>query len=208
MTPWTARNYRVTGAFLPVSTGAGTAFWLGNYPGNYGYDPYDTTRVNDLWLYLPVDLSNAVRGMSEIQQDQYLASTAMGYIREDPVRAIGICAHKLSILWLGGLGEYAGRRHPGQSFLLPFLISARFSVPLRCLFACPVFFLSILGAWLAGRVARYRALPVFLLLVFWTAAYVAFYAEPRYAAAVSPYEWGFAAIAVVHIWDRFVGCRR
>jgi 4-amino-4-deoxy-L-arabinose transferase-like glycosyltransferase len=67
--PWSFYNKSQFGQFVLISTNGGPNFWMGNHPGtNGGY-----TR-----------LPNEVRGMNEIQREQYLKREALGYIRVEP----------------------------------------------------------------------------------------------------------------------------
>lgn len=201
MTPWTIRNYQITGAIQPVSTGSGLAFWMGNYPGNYGSGMYATNRMVG-FPQLPFELRDAVQGLSEVERDRYLKDVAMGYIKEDPSRAAIICLYKFSDLWLGNLGANTGCWAPGRR---PLLALGHFAIPAQSLLLVPVFLLAIVGVLATDRLSRRLALPVFLLFFFWTSAYVVLISAGwRYTLPVYPYVLGFAAIAVVAIWDRLV----
>lgn len=68
--PWTIRNARVFGQFVPISTNSGSNFWMGNNP--------DTTGT-----YQP--LPEWVEGMGEVERDRALKRAAMEYIAEEPV---------------------------------------------------------------------------------------------------------------------------
>lgn len=195
--PWTYRNWRVTGAFLPVSTGAGFNFWLGNYPGMYDKRAHDPGRAEE-WPHFPGDIEAATQGMNELQRDEYLKRLALGYIREDPVRAVRIFLLKFSFLWLDGLGhdtEMEDRRPP--------LAVGRFTIPMAAPVRLPLVALALVGAWMLKRGQRARALPVLLLLGWWTAIYVAMVADARYAFPVWPYVFGFASIPLLRLAERF-----
>lgn len=45
LAPWTVRNYKVTGAFLPVCTGGALALWIGSVPGTAYPDELLRTRT-------------------------------------------------------------------------------------------------------------------------------------------------------------------
>jgi hypothetical protein len=197
--PWTIRNYEVTGEVLPVSTGSGVVFWMGNYPGNYDARLYASDRIT-AWPELPFDLRDAVQGMSEVERDRYLKEVAVGYMKANPLRAAIICLHKFSDLWLGNLGANTGLWPTGHRPLLAF---GSFGIPAACLLLAPVFFLAIVGILSTDRLCRRLALPVFVLLMYWTATYVVIIVQgPRFALPVYPYVLGFAAIAVIAFWDR------
>ncbi len=206
MTPWTARNFRVTGAVLPVSTGAGVIFWMGNYPGNYDERRYATNRMVE-FPQLPFELRDAVQGMTELQRDHYLKQIAVGYIREDPLRAITIFLRKFSDLWLGNLGANPSIWPTGRR---PLFAAGKFGIGPRSLVLTPVFCLAVIGVVLMGSASRRRALPVLLLLACFTASHVATLAisRGRYALPVYPCVLGFAAIGAARLWHRFAHRRK
>jgi hypothetical protein len=200
--PWTYRNWRLTGAFLPVSTGAGLNLWLGNYPGNYDERLRGPGRADE-WPHLPLDLEAAVQGMNELQRDGYLKRVALNYIREDPGRAARIFLLKFSFLWLDGLG-----RDPEMFETKPHFAVGRFTIPRTAPVKIPLFVLAMAGVWMLKNGQRARSLPVLLLLGWWTAIYVAMVADFRYALPVWPYVFGFVAIALLALARRFSQGRR
>ncbi|NIT36402.1 MAG: hypothetical protein GTN49_07865 [candidate division Zixibacteria bacterium] len=48
--PWTYRNWRVFGAFVPVSTNGGLSLWVGNNPNATGTYYYPTSPINPLFM--------------------------------------------------------------------------------------------------------------------------------------------------------------
>jgi 4-amino-4-deoxy-L-arabinose transferase-like glycosyltransferase len=48
--PWTYRNWRVFGGFVPISTNGGVNLWIGNNPNATGAYSYPTSRINPLFM--------------------------------------------------------------------------------------------------------------------------------------------------------------
>jgi hypothetical protein len=48
--PWTYRNWRVLGEFVPISTNGGVNLWIGNNPNATGAYSYPTSRINPLFM--------------------------------------------------------------------------------------------------------------------------------------------------------------
>lgn len=67
--PWSARNERVLGAPVFMSTNFWANFWMGNHPGTNGE-------------YVP--LPEAVAGLNEVERSAYMRELALGHLREDP----------------------------------------------------------------------------------------------------------------------------
>lgn len=68
LAPWTLRNYRVTGAFLPVCTGGAFALWVGSVPG--------TAYPDDLAAAVPLEKMKTVEGeaiLSRLAKDNWRA---------------------------------------------------------------------------------------------------------------------------------------
>jgi hypothetical protein len=83
--PWTIRNYRAFGTFVPLNTNAGFAFFWGNHP-------IHGTRFVPL---LPVEgpsyqdlIPEELRPLNEAELDRALLRQAVGFIVSDPVRFI------------------------------------------------------------------------------------------------------------------------
>lgn len=188
--PWTVRNYRVSGAFVPVQTGAGMTFWMGNWPKywhiarGFGELPY------------PPELAKALEGKAEIERERVFTRFGWGYIKEDPVRAAGIFVTKFSFLWLGALGA-----DPGAS-LNPIPHIGGFGITKRSIAYAPLFVVAVLGWFLLACDARKRSYPVLALLALWTLSYVITVAAARYMVPVVCYEMLFASVALARIGVR------
>ena len=180
--PWSIRNYRVSGAFVPVCSGGGYNFWIGNWPPMY------TSRWE--WNKFPPPLDRMLKGKSEVEVDRILMNDAVRYVRQDPLRAVGLCLRKFSSLWLGSLG--ADPRSAGN----PIPHIRGFGIPKRSFFHVPLFVAAVAGWIMLSKTARARGKAMMALLITWTVLYSAIWALPRYAAPVTFYEILLAAIAL------------
>jgi hypothetical protein len=80
VSPWTARNEAVIGKPYLVSSNFGPNFWMGNNPASKG-------------SYMP--LPEEVRGMSEVEREEYLSQEAKDFIRENPGRFATLVGKRL-----------------------------------------------------------------------------------------------------------------
>ena len=197
--PWTWRNWHVTGAFLPISTGGGFNFWFGNCPGNFD-SRLSASNRSKTWPYMPLDLETAIQGMTEVQRDSYLKRLTLDEMRRNPGLALKNFCHKFSVLWLGNVGADPSTYAAGTR---PLLTLGRFTVPKKSLLNCPIFALGLMGIWMLTPSQRRRALPVLLLLGWFTFIYVIIIAEFRYVTPVFPCLLGFAAIPMVQLVSAF-----
>lgn len=90
--PWTVRNYRAFGRFVPLNTNAGFAFYWGNHPV-HGRDflpllPKDGPAYQDL---IPAPL----RQLNEAELDQTLLVRGVGFVVADPVRFAHLCVGRV-----------------------------------------------------------------------------------------------------------------
>ncbi|WP_188898705.1 ArnT family glycosyltransferase [Caldovatus sediminis] len=85
MGPWWARNHAVLDRFVPLTTSAGWALWVGNNPGATGE-----------WMPPPPDLV----GLPEAEMSDRAASKALRWIAENPSEFLVRTARKV-ILGLG-----------------------------------------------------------------------------------------------------------
>jgi 4-amino-4-deoxy-L-arabinose transferase-like glycosyltransferase len=201
--PWTYRNYLFTGRLVPVSTGFGLAFWQGWWPPEFD-QPQDRPDYNRVWPHTPPEVTDAIRGMSEVERDDYLTKIAASYIVEAPGTAAVNALHKFSNLWLGNFGANTKLWKAGTH---PRFAIGQFAIPALSLAYVPVFLLALGGYWLLAREAKQRAAPIMLMLTWWTLAYVVTFAGPRYVTPVYCYVLSFAAVAVVKAYRRFAGAK-
>ncbi len=84
--PWSLRNLRVQGAFVPISTNGGVNRWIGNNV----YATGDWLKPGDYW---------SPAGQTEVEVDREYLRAAMGYIVAHPARALRLAVRKFGILW-------------------------------------------------------------------------------------------------------------
>lgn len=181
--PWTLRNYKVTGAIVPISTGGGYNFWKGNWPG------WEEGRG---WKRFPPEVEPLLVGKSEVEQDRILTRIALGCIIEHPVRALRSFARKFGALWLGNFGIDPKQR-PGNADM-PHIGSC--GIPKSSVPAVAVFGLAVYGWFCLPRDAKRRAYPILAVLAYWTAVYVATVAQLRYSLPVKGFELMLSAVGL------------
>ncbi len=186
---WTIRNYRSTGEFIPIATGGGFNLWLGNWPPYY----HQVWQ----WQHYPPELQSKLAGKTEAQQDKVFTKETIRQITHEPATAIALFGQKFSDLWWAGLG------HDRDSCAKNVSAIGHFSVPKQALLALPLFLLSLVGYFRLSADERTRALPITVLILWWTVVYVATTVAPnRYVIPIQTYEIMFAAIALQRIFAR------
>ena len=92
---WTARNQRLLGHPVLVSTNGGYNLWLGNHPG---VSAGTGNRIQALGMEEEAARVWALPG-NEATRDSVFARLALGYIRADPARFLRLSSGKLLELW-------------------------------------------------------------------------------------------------------------
>jgi 4-amino-4-deoxy-L-arabinose transferase-like glycosyltransferase len=107
--PWTMRNYRVHHRWIPIRDQMGTNLWGGNGPLASGSG--QEGRGKNLNQF-PEDIARALQSIpNEVDQDRYLRTRAIQYMREHPRRTARIWLAKIGTFWWfreGQLGEVSG----------------------------------------------------------------------------------------------------
>jgi 4-amino-4-deoxy-L-arabinose transferase-like glycosyltransferase len=172
LSPWTARNYAVFHRFIPVGVNAGGSFFRGNYDegtlGSMGsnYDPR-----------MPPQITSKYKGLDEVDIDRLLMREGLDYVRSHPGTFAKLCALKLARFWLN-----LGFASP------PSRASIAFAVMNGALLA-----LALFGIFGSGLVEARAAIPVHVLVVYYTVLHALLFATARYDMPVMPYVLAFAA---------------
>lgn len=177
--PWTARNYVVFSAFIPVATNGGVNLLAGNSP-----DARPNTGIMAHLRY-----RNQTRGMSEVERDEFYKRTAIKWIKEDPMRAAQLYAGKF-VNYFNFVNEVVAKsEQPGKIGEIVLFVS----------------YYSLLLVVLA-RIVLVRSVPlmplerIFLLIYLVNGMLSAvFYTRLRYRLPFDGLLIVLAAIAVVHL---------
>lgn len=81
--PWTVRNYRVTGAIVPVSANSGLNLWQGNHPRADG-------------AAFPLSEVDPLQDYSEVERDRIYRSWALEELRSNPTRLVTLVPRKMA----------------------------------------------------------------------------------------------------------------
>jgi hypothetical protein len=82
--PWTVRNYRAFGSFVPLNTNSGFAFFWGNHPI---YGTHFVGLLPNAQAYydlIPAEL----RHLNEAELDKALLKRGIGFVVDDPLRFV------------------------------------------------------------------------------------------------------------------------
>ena len=120
-TPWTIRNYRVHGRWVPVRDQAGTNLWWGNGPLATGGA---IASIGHSLKGFPEEIAAALEAIpNEVDQDRYLGDLAVEYMREHPVMTLRLWALKLWNFWWIHTGMVAAASGLGR--FMPLIKLAR-----------------------------------------------------------------------------------
>jgi hypothetical protein len=188
--PWTFRNYRAFGMFVPLNTNAGFAFFWGNHP-SYGTRWVPLLGSSEYHDLIPDELLS----LNEAELDRELLRRAVGFIADDPVRFL--------LLSLDRSWEYFKFWPSAESGM----ISNIARVGSFALFLP----LMIYGLWLSVRYVRKplydgQSASIFLLYMFmvvYTGIHLATWTLIRYRLPVDSLLIVFAGLAAVNIAVRF-----
>lgn len=95
--PWSLRNERVLGEFVPVSTNGGVALYTGANPaanGDYFAEPWEH---GPLWNATGIPFEQRVERQLEL--DRRFKALALQWIAEDPLRWAALGLRKTVLLW-------------------------------------------------------------------------------------------------------------
>jgi hypothetical protein len=169
--PWTARNYVVYRAFLPLNSNAGYAFYSANHP-NHGVH-FDQDYVAPL----PEDLRGL--GLNEAQWATALTKRGLAFIVQDPLRYLRLTLSKSGV-------QFGFWFLPESTLASNLLRVLSFGVYL------PLF---IAGLALSGRDWRRNSL-IYLFVIVFNLLHILTWAGNRYRLPVDAALMPFAALAV------------
>ena len=189
LTPWAARNYAVTGEFIPLTVHGGDVLWISSY--------------KEEWLEFYPDrepYKSLVTGLSELETAKVLRREGIKNIVEDPLGFAWLCAKRFPRLWIGGHSNiFAGMEGSTRGYLEQgryVVFFVKFSMlALNSL----LILLGVYGAYWAfsRRAADMRSLVVLSApVVYITAIHVVLFATQRFHVPVMPFVLVFTAVAL------------
>jgi hypothetical protein len=173
--PWTLRNYRVLGAFVPISTNGGTTLYAANNPKADGL----ATLVDPL----PGE-------QDEVSRDRLRLHAALVWIASHPVRSIELAAIKVAYTW-GTTSSVmavvsADRLPPAAEDLSKAALNVSWGV---------LFVWAAVGVVRRGAWTRVRLLPGVLMLAYVFVLHLFYEANSRHHVPVLPVLCVIASLA-------------
>ena len=196
LAPWVARNTRLHGELVLVSTNGGSNLHQGNNPCVVDYlaRGWDAQWVNCLAPTPP--------GLSEVEADRWHRQQALDYLRENPGEWPRLLWTKLRVLWSPAIMPYDLPPDPYLvddavfQFHTPTFEAARI---VHLLTFTPLLALGAGGLALAWRDGLEIG-PLLAVIAAITLAYLVFHPSTRYRAPADPFVFIFAAYALAQVW--------
>ncbi|MHB8685168.1 MAG: glycosyltransferase family 39 protein [Dehalococcoidia bacterium] len=198
--PWTVRNYVESGSPVLISTNAGVDFYIGHSASADGRGRI----VNELVFRYP-NLSEP-RAEARVSNDGF--REGLKYIVHHPLREVSLSARKVfwlyendheALQWIDGHGERRVLPHGvklalgGLSDVYYWLLIALALIGVRRWLTCP-----------RGIAGATRLLLV-SLVAYWTLVHVAFFADPRFHAPITPVLCLWAAVGAIAVMSKVRG---
>jgi hypothetical protein len=181
LVPWIVRNWRVFGAYVPVSTNGGRSFYASNHPES---DGLGGAVFRD--IVLPEDRRLAADGCSEPERSDYFFRKGVAAIRADAGRAAALFARKFMLFWDVAAENYVrGVRRRGYNYGYAFLV--------------PPAMLAIVLAWRKREWSAEMTLSI-LVVLFFTVVHAIGHSCTRYRISLEPMLILLAADGLVRLF--------
>ncbi len=186
--PWTLRNYRVSGTFIPINSNGGWTLYLGNNPyTEQNLEALEQGKANG-WVppkevFIPFsDLTFTDTAAWERRSIQL----ARVFIREDPVRFFQLAWRKVKIFW------------------------SPYNHIIDKITWIPSLLLSLLGMY-CSRATWRRQFLLYILIISAMFIPVFFTSMPRFRAPIMPFLLLYSAVGLVHLYSlgrQLIGANR
>jgi len=180
--PWTYRNYVVSGAFIPVATGSGEVFWIGNYLPFDGEYRYEETRER---------MEELTAGMSLVEKDRVLMREAVRRLREHPFASIKLFCKKAYRFWIRVYENIPRGEQRTRNTVIQVTLT---------LIHWPLILLAAYGITKSG-VRRPEVIFVIGLGLYFTLIHVVTLAVPRYRLPIMPFVLMFSSVGFLQVAD-------
>ena len=193
--PWIARNSRLHGTLVLISTNGGSNLHQGNNAcvADYLARGWDAQWVNCLEL--------PPTGLNESELDDWHREQALNYLADHPGAWLDLFGTKLAVLWSPAIMPHSVPPNASlQNDTVLQYNSTAFQAAriVHLLYFTPLLILGVIGLALALRDHRPIGLLVTVFLVV-TANYVLFHPSTRYRAPADPFLFLLTAYALVQI---------
>jgi 4-amino-4-deoxy-L-arabinose transferase-like glycosyltransferase len=189
--PWTIRNYRQFGQFIPVSSGFGAGLWMGSDPLTRGSWPMQEAEERQIWETAGIAPLAYPHIVYEAQTDRRLRELGWARIREHPWVYLRLTMTRVFDFWIGNryyllnteatVAEGLSKDIRERGFVV-----GLYSLSKRLLLVPALMVLALWGAWRIREQWK-ASLPLFMIPLGVMLGYVPFTMESgRYALAVLP----------------------
>ncbi|MHB8377403.1 MAG: ArnT family glycosyltransferase [Dehalococcoidia bacterium] len=198
--PWTVRNYVESGSAVLISTNAGVDFYIGHSAGADGRGRI----VNELVFRYP-NLSEP-RAEARVSNDGF--REGLRYIVHHPLREVTLSARKLFWLYASDHEALQWTDGHGERRVLPHGVKLALG-GLSDVYYWLLIALALVGVrrWLASPrgIAGATRLLLVSLVAYWTLVHVAFFADPRFHAPITPVLCLWAAVGAIAVMSKVRG---
>jgi 4-amino-4-deoxy-L-arabinose transferase-like glycosyltransferase len=170
LAPWTARNYAVHHAVIPISSGGGNSLLTGNNP--FATGTWRTAEGFDLWYEARAREMGVedVDRLPEVQKSTLSGKIALDYIFSHPLEVARLLVKKSYVYWIYPI-THSDSDIPVQA------------VAVGCDFI--LLLGSVLGILAAGNQGAWR-MPLYVAMFFFFVTQVVLHAEARFRLPVVP----------------------
>lgn len=189
ISPWTIRNYREFGRFIPIRTGSGIQFWIGNAPISNGWLDGKAFAVHP---FFNAEERAALLSLGEPAYNDLVFERFKTGLAESPLRYVGNSLRRAMYLVIG---------NPTASSPYPLLANVKWrGVFWDGLLLNAVIAILGVGGMFAARRFGYRQHLLPLMAAIVTAPFVATAVGDRYSL---PFRWLLVLYAGAGVWMFF-----
>ncbi len=189
ISPWTIRNYIVSGKFVLIQSGAAVHFMRGNalFEKNIGFsNPYHRNAMDEAFAkenkIIEQFESINRRKMTEVDLNEIFNNMVIKYVKNNPFRFLEKILTGCLQFWY--LGE------------------SRVKSTGMAIIQFPLILFAILGIYPACKQSPRSTIPIYSLILFFTIIHAALLAISRYSIPVMPYVIMFASVGIIKTYDK------
>jgi 4-amino-4-deoxy-L-arabinose transferase-like glycosyltransferase len=187
ITPWTIRNYMISGKFIPVSSHLGLPMYQSNYAlGDPDFlRPHPHYEGNSAFKELLQErFGPAYQELTQPERDRIAKEEAIKIIRQHSGRYLILSTVRFFGIWYI---LYDGA--PMETFLVLLINGSLLAL-------ATIAFIFFRGQWLP------QAILLIILLLYYIGGYSVTITSVRFSVPIAPYVMLFAAVSIVSLWDR------